>query len=110
MSCGGYGRSRGEAGRARTTRQGAGAVDEARARADPLGTQRLGQIRDQIRRVLESHGQAQQVLRRFCLRSFDRGAVLDEAVRSAKTSCAREQTETRGDRHGLLASTPDLKR
>ncbi len=51
--------------------------------------------------MLETNRKAEQALRRACAGALDRGAMLDEALRAAKTRGAGEEAKAGGYREGL---------
>lgn len=64
--------------------------------------QRLLQVGDQIIGILKSYRGAEQILRRFGGRTFDRSTVLDEAVRTTE---ARARVNSRTRRATAIAAS-----
>src|SRR5215471_1921351 len=62
-----------------------------------LKTKCLLQILDQIIRMFQSNRQSQQIRRALRGRAFDRGAMLDQAVRSPQTGCVCEDLDRGAD-------------
>src|SRR5689334_18313951 len=73
------------------------------------GRKGLLQVRDQVARVFEADGQAQQIGRRLRSGSFDGGAMLDEAVRAAEAGGPGEQADSGRYSHGLIAAAAYLR-
>src|SRR5450755_329904 len=82
----------------------------AAAAASGAAVKRLRQVVDQIVGVLETDRHAQEALRRLALRTFDRGAVLDQALDAAQAGRAREHVDVCRDGHRRVLAALRLER
>src|SRR5438034_11271099 len=73
-----------------------------------LSSESLAQIGDEVFRMLQTDREAEQALRRAGAGALDRGAMLDEALGTAKTRGPGEEPKAGGDPERLrLASRHD---
>ena len=70
--------------------------------------ERLVEIRDQQGRLFEPDRETQQIRRRCRMWTFDRSAVLDQAMRTAQAGGAGKQADPGRYCHGLLAAAAHL--